>query len=104
MSRPCDAFSSSEKSDELFDENNVQQCIALFNYATIGIVITDKRGVIINVNKYAEIQFGFTKAEVLGKTVEVLFPQYSVHSFHEKNVQTDAVNHPLKYLCLHLLW
>jgi PAS domain S-box-containing protein len=82
MSTPCDAFSSSEKSDESFEENNVQQCIALFNYATIGIVITGKGGVIINFNKYAEIQFGYTKTEVLGKTVEVLLPQ-SIHSKHE---------------------
>ncbi len=82
MSINNDAVSSSEKPDELFDQNNVKQFVALFNYATIGIVITDKGGVIINFNKYIEIQFGYTKAEVLGKTVEVLLPQ-SIHAKHE---------------------
>ncbi|MEO7445771.1 MAG: PAS domain S-box protein, partial [Ferruginibacter sp.] len=82
MSIPCEAFDASEKRDELFDDNNVQQCVALFNYATVGIVITDKAGVIINFNKYVEIQFGYTKAEVLGKKVEILLPQ-SIHSKHE---------------------
>ncbi len=72
----------SKKPDELFDQNNVKQFVALFNYATIGIVITDKGGVIINFNKYIEIQFGYTKAEVLGKTVEILLPQ-SIHSKHQ---------------------
>ena len=92
MSRPCDAFSASEKSDELFDANNGQQCIALFNYATIGIVITDKDGVIINVNKYAEVQFGYSKREVLGKTVEILLPQ-SIHSKHEA-LRNKFIKHP----------
>ena len=92
MSIHCDTENASEKTDELFDQNNVQQFVALFNYATIGIVITDKRGVIINFNKYIEIQFGYAKAEVLGKTVEVLLPQ-SIHSKHEAH--RDNINkHP----------
>jgi PAS domain S-box-containing protein len=82
MSIRNDARNSSEIPDELFDHNNVKQFVALFNYATIGIVITDKRGVIINFNKYIEIQFGYNKAEVLGKMVEVLLPQ-SIHKKHE---------------------
>jgi PAS domain S-box-containing protein len=82
MSIHSNAGSSSEEPDELFDQNNVQQFVALFNYATIGIVITNKDGVIINFNKYIQIQFGYTKSEVLGKTVEILLPQ-SIHSKHE---------------------
>lgn len=82
MSTLSNTENSSEKPDELLDQNNVQQFVALFNYATIGIVITDKRGIIINFNKYIEIQFGYTKVEVLGKTVEVLLP-HSIHSKHE---------------------
>ncbi|MEO6290660.1 MAG: PAS domain-containing sensor histidine kinase [Ginsengibacter sp.] len=82
MSIPCNAFESSEKPDALFEEKNVEQCVALFNYATVGIVITDKEGVIINFNRYIEIQFGYTKADVLGKKVEILLPQ-SIHSIHE---------------------
>ncbi len=92
MSIRNEAENSSEKPDELYDQNNAKQFVALFNYATIGIVITDKNGVIINFNKYIEIQFGYTKAEVLGKTVEVLLPQ-TIHSKHKAH-RDDFNKHP----------
>jgi PAS domain S-box-containing protein len=82
MSIRSDAGNSPENPRELPDQNNVQQFVALFKYATIGIVITDKKGVIINFNNYIEVQFGYAKAEVLGKPVEILLPQ-SIHSKHE---------------------
>ena len=82
MSIHSDAENLFEEPEELFDQNNVQQFVALFNYATIGIVITNKNDVIINFNKYIQMQFGYTKAEVLGKTAEILLPQ-SIHSKHE---------------------
>ncbi|HLK27214.1 MAG TPA: PAS domain-containing sensor histidine kinase [Puia sp.] len=53
---------------------NSQQFEALFNHATIGMVVTDKFGKIINFNKYAETQFGYSKEEMIGKTVDVLVP------------------------------
>ncbi|HEX8277669.1 MAG TPA: PAS domain S-box protein, partial [Segetibacter sp.] len=62
---------------------NIEQFEALFNYATIGMIVTNDKGEIINFNKFAEKQFGFTKEEMLGKTVEVLIPP-SVHSKHVK--------------------
>jgi len=54
---------------------------ALFNFATIGIVVTDHSGIIKNFNKYAEIQFGYSKDEIMGKAVEMLIPQ-SLHRAH----------------------
>jgi PAS domain S-box-containing protein len=59
---------------------------ALFNYATIGIVVTDYSGAIVNFNKYAESQFGYTKDEVMGKKVEMLIPQnlHGKHITHRK--------------------
>lgn len=63
--------------------DNIHQFEALFNFATIGIVVTGKEGKIINFNKYAETQFGYTKDEILGKAVEVLLPS-SMHSRHIK--------------------
>ena len=56
------------------ENNNVNQFEALFNFATIGIVVTDQAGIIVNFNQYAESQFGFKKDEVLGKPVELLIP------------------------------
>lgn len=59
---------------------------ALFNYATIGIMVTDETGAIINFNKYAEYQFGFEKEEVMGKMVEMLIPGklHGKHAAHRK--------------------
>jgi PAS domain S-box-containing protein len=55
--------------------DDVRQFEALFNHATIGIVITNSKGQIINFNQYAETQFGYTKEEVMGKGIEMLIPQ-----------------------------
>jgi PAS domain S-box-containing protein len=63
--------------------DNVHQFEALFNFATIGIVVTNNEGRIINFNKYAETQFGYTKDEILGSVVDVLLPT-STHARHQK--------------------
>src|SRR5688500_5017781 len=55
--------------------DSIQQFEALFNYATIGIVVTDHEGKIINFNKFAENQFGYTREELLGATVDILLPK-----------------------------
>src|SRR5437762_2128291 len=65
---------------------------ALFNYATIGIVVTNSSGYIVNFNKQAETQFGFTIGEVVGKKVEVLLPS-SVHLKH-RNYRHQFYDHP----------
>ena len=53
---------------------NIQQFEALFNHATIGIIVTDKEGKIVNFNKYAETQFGYSERNSC-KTVDILFRQ-----------------------------
>jgi PAS domain S-box-containing protein len=63
--------------------SNIEQFEAFFNYATIGIVVTNDEGRIINFNKFAEKQFEFNKEEVLGKTVELLIPS-SVRAKHHQ--------------------
>lgn len=54
--------------------NNKRQFEALFNYATIGMIVTDDHGRIVNFNKYAESQFGYTKEEIIGEPIEILVP------------------------------
>lgn len=54
---------------------SVEQFRALFDHATIGIVLCNKNAEIINFNRQAEVQFGYTKEEVRGKKIEVLIPQ-----------------------------
>src|SRR5438552_2137994 len=63
--------------------NSNHQFEALFNFATIGIVVTDAHGSIINFNRKAEDDFCYTKEEVLGKPVEILLPQ-SIKVKHEQ--------------------
>ncbi|MDB5190998.1 MAG: domain S-box protein [Segetibacter sp.] len=67
----------------LSNPDNIQQFEALFNFATIGIIVTNNEGQIINFNKYAETQFGYSREEMLGHTVEVLLPA-TIHSKHTK--------------------
>jgi PAS domain S-box-containing protein len=62
-------------------KNSKHQFEALFNYATIGIVVTDHSGIIIDFNKYAETQFGYHCEEIIGKPVEILIP-HSLHGIH----------------------
>lgn len=64
-----------------------RQFEALFEHASIGIVVTDNSGKIINFNRYAEGQFGYQKQELLGKTVDILIPTKSqaVHHHHRDN-------------------
>jgi PAS domain S-box-containing protein len=63
--------------------DSIHQFEALFNFATIGIVVTNSEGRIINFNKYAETQFGYTKEEIFGEMVDVLLPT-STHARHVK--------------------
>jgi PAS domain S-box-containing protein len=65
---------------------------ALFDYATIGIVVTDHSGIILNFNKYAEIQFGYNKGEIVGNTVEKLIP-INLHRIHRGH-REEFYKHP----------
>ncbi|TKK70247.1 PAS domain S-box protein [Ilyomonas limi] len=68
-------------------EANLHQLEALFNYATIGIVVTDAQARIINFNRCAEGQFGYTRDEVLGKKIEILLPEdYRNSHVHYRDV------------------
>ena len=53
---------------------SIQQLEALFNNLTMGIIVTDTCGIIININPFAEQQFGYSKEEILGQPVEELLP------------------------------
>ena len=72
-----------DKYFELKNIDNIHQFEALFNFATIGIVVTNSKGKIINFNRWAETQFGYTKEEILGQTVEALLPK-KIHVAHLK--------------------
>ena len=72
--------------------SNEEQFEALFNYATIGIVVTDGQGKIVNFNTQAETVFGYSKEEVLGQAIELLIPA-GFHKRH-KNYRLEFYQHP----------
>lgn len=80
------------KKDNNYEPENlkmVQQFEALFNHATIGIIITGTDGRIINFNRYAESQFGYAREELIGQLIEVLIPR----KYHHKHVDYRKAFH-----------
>ena len=47
---------------------------ALFEFATEGILVTNKLGEIVRINPSAERLFGYEKGEVVGQKIEILIP------------------------------
>ncbi len=48
---------------------------AFFEYATMGILVTDANGQITAINPFALKEFGYSEEELIGKKVEILIPQ-----------------------------
>jgi PAS domain S-box-containing protein len=72
---------NSKEAVALNNIDTIHQFEALFNFATIGIIVTNHKGKIINFNRCAESQFGYTKEEITGQPVEVLLPK-KIHKVH----------------------
>ena len=69
-----------------------QKFEALFNFATVGIIISNGEGIITLVNRQAEEIFGYGARELFGQKVDVLLPGHK-----RKNHELDRqhyVNHP----------
>lgn len=56
---------------------------ALFEFASIGMLVADARGTILKFNSMAESQFGYSREEIVGLPVETLIPLQS-RVRHEK--------------------
>ena len=52
---------------------------AVFANATIGIILSDNRGRMLSVSQYALKLFGYSEAEMVGQTIELLVPDSLVH-------------------------
>lgn len=69
---------------------------ALFNYATMGILLTDSQGRITAINPFALNEFGFQEKELIGKPVEVLIPgRYNQHVKHREMYLEKPVTRPM---------
>lgn len=65
---------------------------ALFNHASMGIVVVNSKGLIQSVNPFALKLFGYTSEELIEKAIEILIPQ----RYHHKHVdhRKKYVQHP----------
>lgn len=59
----------------------------VFNYATVGIVVTNASGKIITANPFALNEFGYAEADLTGQQVEILIPAryHTKHSTYHKD-------------------
>ncbi|MEQ8363511.1 MAG: PAS domain-containing sensor histidine kinase [Cyclobacteriaceae bacterium] len=62
---------------------------AVFNHATIGMIIADSEGTVTQFNHFAETQFGYSEAEVIGRSIEMLLPN---------NLKERHVHHRTEFL------
>lgn len=70
---------------------------ALFNFASIGILITNSSGEIQMANKYIAQQFGYEEGALIGEKVEVLIPaRYTErHVKHRTNYSNNPHSRPM---------
>jgi PAS domain S-box-containing protein len=66
-------LSESVRSEEVLIKE-IQKFEALFNFATMGILLVNESGNIVMSNPYANKQFGFGAGELLGQKMEMLMP------------------------------
>jgi PAS domain S-box-containing protein len=70
---------------------------ALVDAAPDGIVVVNQEGRIVLVNLQAEKQFGYSREELLGKTIEVLVPERfrGKHRFHRAGFMSGPLLRPM---------
>jgi PAS domain S-box-containing protein len=80
-----------------FTALNIKTFQALFDYASIGILITNSKGEIQMANKYIEHQFGYMERELVGAKVETLIPpRYKErHEKHRERYSGDPHSRPM---------
>lgn len=64
---------------------------AIFSAATLGIIVVDEAGEILQVNPYAAQLFGYSSSELIGQAVEILIPTtaHAVHVSHRNKYMAD---------------
>lgn len=70
---------------------------ALFNYATMGIIIADGNGTILMANPFILNEFGYTESEIIGQKVEKLIPLrfQAQHEQHRQGYSAHPRNRPM---------
>lgn len=73
------------------------QISALFDNASMGIVVTNDKGIIHSINPFALKLFGYTIAEINDKPIEMLIPEryYKNHLQDRKDYMVNPKNRPM---------
>lgn len=77
---------------ETEDYFQMQSLNALFEFATEGIIISNKQGVIVRANPSSEKLFGYASGELIGKTIETLVP--NKYSIDHSKLREGYIKHP----------
>ena len=67
---------------------------ALFEHATEGIIIANRKGEIIKANPSSETLFGYGKGQLLGKMIEDLVPNRFLSKHHHHREEYHSNPHP----------
>ncbi|MGA0557856.1 PAS domain-containing sensor histidine kinase [Larkinella sp. VNQ87] len=70
---------------------------AVFANATIGIILSDSRGRMLSVSRFALSQFGYTEAEMVGQTIELLVPD-SIAPLHKSLRMSFNANPEVRHM------
>ncbi len=69
-----------------YNSNEFNRYEALYNHASLGIVITDANGTIISANPFALHLFSYTISELIDQPIEILIPKrYSSKHVHHRD-------------------
>ena len=70
---------------------------AFFEYATMGILVTDSSGKITAINPFALKEFGYTENELIGNKIETLIPSrfHNRHIHHREKYSENPKNRPM---------
>jgi PAS domain S-box-containing protein len=93
--RITDVFSDRRYKQQLNKE--LERFGALFDYASIGILVANKQGEIVLINDFALLQFGYERNHLIGQKVEILIPQrvHHRHVGHRERYNTDPQSRPM---------
>ena len=80
------------------DLDDAALCQAVFEHASVSMLIVDVSGQIVLFNEKSEELFGYQRAEILGQPVELLIPPESVgiHQHHRANYYEHFQHKSLK--------
>ena len=82
------------------EQNNYNQSYryeALFNHASMGIVVVNSKGIILSVNPFALNLFCYTIDEIIDKPIEILIPKrfHHRHVDHRENYTHNPKSRPM---------